>query len=162
VVRSAWFGLFGAIAVCGAIGCLFAVVVNNLGAHLIITGIALNVAAAAGTTLGLFFATGDKGMSGALKSGVLPNVKLPGIDAIPVLGTILSGHHILTYVALIAVPLVSMMMARTPFGLHIRAVGVDPKSAATAGIPVARVQMTALALSGICGGLAGLTCRWAM
>ena len=97
--------LFGAIAVCGAIGCLFAVVVNNLGAHLIITGIALNVAAAAGTTLGLFFATGDKGMSGALKSGVLPNVKLPGIDAIPVLGTILSGHHILTYVALIAVPL---------------------------------------------------------
>jgi simple sugar transport system permease protein len=88
--------------------------VNNLGAHLIITGIALNVAAAAGTTLGLFFATGDKGMSGALKSGVLPNVKLPGIDAIPVLGTILSGHHILTYVALIAVPLVSMMMARTP------------------------------------------------
>lgn len=152
---SAWFGLFGAIAVCGAIGCLFAVVVNNLGAHLIITGIALNVAAAAGTTLGLFFATGDKGMSGALKSGVLPNVKLPGIDAIPVLGTILSGHHILTYVALIAVPLVSMMMARTPFGLHIRAVGVDPKSAAAAGIPVARVQMMALALSGIFGGLAG-------
>ena len=152
---SPWLGLLAALLLCGAIGCLFAAVVNDLGAHPIITGIALNVAAAAGTVLALFFATGDKGMSGALKSGVLPNLDLPGIGAIPVLGPILSGHHVLTYAALLAVPLVAMMMGKTPFGLHVRAVGVDPKAAAAAGVPVKRVQMLALMLSGVFGGAAG-------
>lgn len=152
---SPWLGLAAAVFLCGAIGCLFAVLVNNLGAHLIITGIALNIAAATGTTLALFFATGDKGMSGALKSGVLPSLEIPGIDAVSVLGSMLSGHHVLTYLALLAVPLVAVMMARTPFGLHIRSVGVDAKSAAAAGIPVRRVQMLALMLSGIFGGAAG-------
>jgi general nucleoside transport system permease protein len=72
-----------------------------------------------------------------------------------VLGTLLSGHHVLTYLALLAVPIVSVLVGRTPFGLHLRAVGVDAKSAAAAGIPVARVQMLALMLSGVFGGLAG-------
>ncbi|MBN9273107.1 MAG: ABC transporter permease, partial [Mesorhizobium sp.] len=152
---SAWLGLGAAIVLCGAVGCLMAFVINGLGANLIITGIALNLAASSATTLGLFFATGDKGMSGSLKSGVLPSVRLPVIDGIPVLGPLLSGHHILTWFALFAVPLVSLLVMRTPFGLHMRAVGVDPKAAAAAGIPVARVQMLALMLSGVLGGLAG-------
>ena len=152
---SPWLGLLAALILCGLIGCLMAVIVNGLGAHLIITGIALNVAASAGTALGLYFATGDKGMSGALNSGVLPNIDLPGIASIPIVGVVLSGHHVLTYVALLAVPAVNIMMMRTPFGLHIRAVGVDAKSAATTGIKVARVQLLALMLSGVFGGAAG-------
>jgi simple sugar transport system permease protein len=94
-------------------------------------------------------------MSGSLKSGVLPSIRLPVVDQIPVLSTVLSGHHVLTYVALLAVPVVSLLVWRTPFGLHLRAVGVDAKSAAAAGIPVARVQLLALMLSGVLGGLAG-------
>lgn len=152
---SAWLGLVAAVVLCGGLGALMALIVNGLGTHLILTGIALNLAASAGTTLALFFATGDKGMSGALKSGVLPNVRLPLIEQIPVLGTLLSGHHVLTYAALVAVPLVSIMMMKTPFGLRLRAVGVDPKAAATAGISVGRIQMLALVLSGVFGGLAG-------
>ncbi|MDW6023538.1 ABC transporter permease [Mesorhizobium sp. BAC0120] len=154
-IGSAWLGLLAAVLLCAAIGALMAIIVNKLGAHLIITGIALNLAASAATTLGLFFATGDKGMSGSLKSGVLPSIRLPVIDQIPVLGTLLSGHHVLTYLALLAVPVVSLLVWRTPFGLHLRAVGVDAKSAAAAGIRVARVQMLALMLSGVFGGLAG-------
>jgi simple sugar transport system permease protein len=152
---SAWLGLLAAVLLCAAIGALMAIIVNRLGAHLIISGIALNLAASAATTLSLYFATGDKGMSGSLKSGVLPNIRLPVVDQIPVVGTLLSGHHVLTYLALLAVPVVSVLVGRTPFGLHLRAVGVDTKSAAAAGIPVARVQMLALMLSGVFGGLAG-------
>lgn len=152
---NAWLGLAAAVVLCGGLGALMALIVNGLGAHLIITGIALNLAAAAGTTLGLFFATGDKGMSGALKSGVLPSIHIPGIDQVPVLGALLSGHHVLTYLALALVPVVSILMTKTPFGLRLRAVGVDARSAAAAGIPVRRVQMSALVLSGVFGGLAG-------
>ena len=152
---SAWLGLLAAIIAGGLIGALMAVAVNGLGANLIITGIAVNLAASSGTTLALFFATGDKGMSGALKSGVMPSLDLPFIEDIPGIGPLVSGHNVLTYAALLAVPLVSIMMARTPFGLRIRAVGVDPKAAATVGISVKLIQLQALILSGMLGGMAG-------
>ena len=153
---SAWLGLGAAIVLCGAVGCLMAFVINGLGANLIITGIALNLAASSATTLGLFFATGDKGMSGSLKSGVLPSIRLPVIDGIPVLGPLLSGHHILTWFALFAVPLVSLLVMRTPFGLQMRAVGVAPKAAAAAGIPVARVRTLTYVIQGLCVAVACL------
>lgn len=160
VLASAWtgqpfIGLFAALLCGGMLGALMALAINGLGTHFIITGIALNLAAASATTLGLFLATGDKGMSGALQSGVLPNLHIPFVRDIPVLGPLLSGHHMLTYIAILAVPLVSIMLARTPFGLHIRAVGSDHKAAATAGVSRNRTQLQALALSGVFGGAAG-------
>jgi simple sugar transport system permease protein len=138
-------GLLAALIVGAFLGWLMSLSVNKLGTDLIMTGIALNIAAAAGTTLGLFVATGDKGMSGALKSGALPSLSIPYIGNI----------HILSFVALLAVPAVSLLMMRTRFGLHLRATGVDPKSARAAGIHTGRVQMQALILSGIFGGAAG-------
>lgn len=64
-------GLLAALVVGALLGWLMSLSVNRLGTDLIMTGIALNIAAAAATTLGLYLATGDKGMSGALKSGAL-------------------------------------------------------------------------------------------
>ncbi|RRY07936.1 ABC transporter permease [Brucella anthropi] len=138
-------GLLAALITGAALGWLMSLSVNRLGTDLIMTGIALNIAAAAATTLGLFLATGDKGMSGALKSGALPSLPVPFIGNI----------HILTFAALLAVPAVSLLMMRTRFGLHLRATGVDPKSARAAGIHTGRVQMMALVLSGLFGGAAG-------
>lgn len=152
---SPWLGLAAAIVLCGFVGALMALVVHRLGANLIITGIAVNLAASSGTTLALYFATGDKGMSGALKSGALPSLDIPLIGGLPIVGSLLSGHHVLTYASLLAVPLVSIMMARTPFGLRMRAVGVDPKAAAATGIRVQQIQMWALIISGAMGGIAG-------
>ena len=149
-----FLGLFAALIGGGLLGALMAFFINGLGTQFIITGIALNMAALAATTLGLFLATGDKGMSGALKSGVLPNIDIP-LLGVPILGPLLSGHHMLTYLAILAVPAVAIMLARTPFGLHIRAVGSDPKAAAAAGISRNRVQLYALSLSGVLGGAAG-------
>ncbi|ASZ90248.1 hypothetical protein CK803_11870 [Brucella abortus] len=85
------------------------------------------------------------GMAGALKSGALPSL------AVPFIGNI----HVLTFAALLAVPAVSLLMMRTRFGLHLRATGVDPKSARAAGIQTGRVQMMALILYGLFGGAAG-------
>jgi simple sugar transport system permease protein len=126
-----------------AIGLLAALIAGALLGW--IMSVSLNIAAAAATTLGLYLATGDKGMSGALKSGALPSLPVPFIGNI----------HVLTFAALLAVPAVSLLMMRTRFGLHLRATGVDPKSARAAGIHVGRVQMQALVLSGIFGGAAG-------
>jgi simple sugar transport system permease protein len=152
---SAAAGLLAAILVGGLLGALLAGAVHVLKSDLILSGIALNIAAAAGTTLLLFLMTGDKGMSGSLASQVLPKVTIPGIAELPVLGTLLSGHHVLTYAAFLAVPGVGLFLTRTPFGLRLRAVGESPESAAIAGIDVVRVQTVALVVSGAFAGTGG-------
>lgn len=98
ILRVATPLLLAALVVGALLGWLMSLSVNRLGTDLIMTGIALNIAAAAATTLGLYLATGDKGMSGALKSGALPSL------AVPFIGNI----HVLTFAALLAVPAVSL------------------------------------------------------
>jgi len=152
---SAWIGLIGALVMGLALAGLLAFAVHGLKADLILAGIALNMLAASGTTLVLFVLTGDKGMSGSLASKVLPSLDLPVISGIPILGPLLSGHHVLTYLAFILVPVMAVVMMRTPFGIRLRAVGENAEAAATAGIGVVRIQVTALLVSGLLAGAAG-------
>ena len=55
--------------------------------------------------------------------------------------------------ALLAAVLVGWLLWRTTFGYELRAVGLQPPAAESAGIPVGRTRVAALCLS---GGLAGL------
>ena len=152
---SAWIGLVGALGTGAVMGLLLSLALHVLRADLILSGIAFNMLAAAGTTLILYMLTGDKGMSGSLSSGVLPSLRIPLIADIPAIGKLLSGHHVLTYLAFAMVPVVAVLMMRTPFGIRLRAVGESAEAAATAGINVARMQIAALVLSGLLAGAAG-------
>lgn len=135
-----WVGLLAALLTGSGLGFLMALCTHRLGADVIVVGIALNLAAASGTVLVLQLATGDKGMSGSLASGSLPAV---------------AGLHVLTWAALAAVPAVAVLLLRTRLGLRIRACGGNAEAAQATGLPVARVQTAALALSGLLGGAAG-------
>lgn len=57
--------------------------------------------------------------------------------------------------AIVAAGLVSLLIRRTSLGFRIRAVGLGADAAAAAGVPVARVMLTSMALSGALAGLAG-------
>lgn len=151
----AWIGFAGALAVGVMMAAILAFAVHWLKSDLILTGIALNMLALSGTTLVLYVITGDKGMSSSLASKVLPQLHFGLVADIPVLGRILSGHHILTYLAIILVPLTALVLKRTSFGLHLRAVGENAEAAATAGINVIRLQVSALLISGLFAGAAG-------
>jgi len=59
-------------------------------------------------------------------------------------------------VAMFVLPvLVYLFLGRTKFGLHIRAVGENPKAAEAAGIDVVRTRITATAIGGALLGLGG-------
>lgn len=66
-----------------------------------------------------------------------------------------SGLSVLTLVALLLVPLVWLLIFRTPFGLHLRACGEHPRAADTVGIRVLRMRYVAVLISGCLAGLAG-------
>lgn len=152
---SAWIGLLAAVVAGGLVGLFLAYCALELKTNIILSGVAINLMGGGGTVFALFLLTGDKGISSSIASKVLPKLAIPGLDAIPVLGPMLSGHNFLTYLAFLSVLLVFIFLYKTPLGLRIRAVGENPNAASSVGIGVTRIQYFALALSGAVAGLGG-------
>ena len=123
--------------------------------NIILGGIAINSLASGGTIFFLYLAAHDKGTSVSLPSKVLPNVNTPLIQDIPVIGPAISGHNVLTYLAVAAVIFTFFLLKRTSLGWHIRAVGEKREAADSVGISVEKTQAIALILSGLMCGFGG-------
>lgn len=85
----------------------------------------------------------------------IPTINLPFLASVPVVGKLLSGHSLIVWLALFAVFFCVLMIYRTPYGVHLRAVGEAPAAAKSLGIPVTRIRYSALLWSGAFAGLAG-------
>ncbi len=153
---SLWLALFAGIAAGVLLCAILGYFHLKLKSDIFLSAVALNMFASGMTIFLLYLFTGDKGSTSSLKSLVFPEITIPLINKIPVLGTILSGHNILTYVALVSVLLFFILMFKTPLGLRIRAVGQNPDAAESVGINVNRTKMYALMLSGVFAALGGL------
>ena len=66
-----------------------------------------------------------------------------------------AGDNVLVYAALTSVPLTWWIVARTRFGLRLRAVGEMPLAVEAAGISVTWLRYRAVLLCGLFSGLAG-------
>ncbi|EJK88379.1 ABC transporter permease [Rhizobium sp. AP16] len=156
-----WIGCLAGLLAGGMIAGLLAVFHLELGADIIVAGVGINILASGLTVFLLVSITGDKGSTATLTSYALPSLHVPLVNNIPVIGTILNGdgfagHNIVVYAALLATPLLSLLLYRTRFGLRLRAVGENPDAALAAGISVKRVQYAALLLSGLLASLGGV------
>ena len=85
----------------------------------------------------------------------LPQIDVPYLSQIPVLGPMFFQHRPITYLMLILVPVTSFMLFRTPWGLRTRAIGEHPRAADTMGINVNRLRYFNVWVSGFLAGLAG-------
>ncbi len=81
--------------------------------------------------------------------------RTPPLEGEARLGNLALGHSSLVYVGLAAVPLTWFVLAKTRFGLRLRAVGENPAAVDTAGISVARLRYVAVVIAGVLCGLAG-------
>lgn len=86
---------------------------------------------------------------------LIPQVNIPLLKDIPVVGEILSGHSLLTYIAFFMVFLTWLMLYKTSLGLNIRAVGENQNAADSVGVSVVRIKYIALGISGALAGLGG-------
>ena len=85
-----------------------------------------------------------------------PNVPIPLLDKIPVIGPVLFNESAFFYLAIVLVGVVSFALFKTRYGLHVRAVGEHPRAASTVGISVARVRYTNVVLGGAIAGIGGV------
>jgi simple sugar transport system permease protein len=153
---SVWLGAGIGIAVGALLGVVLAVIVLELHADAIITGIGINLLASGGTAFAVFTLLDDKGGTTGLESGALPTIEIPGLASIPLIGDVLSGQNLMTYLALAALPVVAWLLYRSRFGVHLRAVGESPAAAESVGLRVGAVQYAALAVSGALAGMGGV------
>lgn len=155
ITASAWLGLLGVIGIGVLGGLILAFFTMKMKASPIMIGIALNLFAADFSIWLLLIWTGTKGTSASLPSKVLPTIDIPFIKDIPFLGTILSGHYFLTYVCVVLAVLIYLLVYKTPFGLRMKACGLDEHAAESVGIKVNQVRLIAVIMSGILAALGG-------
>ncbi|MBB3712755.1 simple sugar transport system permease protein [Limimaricola variabilis] len=129
----------------------------------LISGVAINFLAAGLTVVIAQSWFGQGGRTPQLSGNArFETITLPlaaELRDIPILGPIyaelISGHTLLVYVALLAVPLTWWVLFRTRFGLRLRAVGENPAAVDTAGVSVVGLRFAAVAICGLLTGLAG-------
>lgn len=152
---SAWLGLLGVILVGVVMALLMAFFTMKMKASPIMIGIALNLFATDFSVWLLMIWTGSKGTTASLPSKVLPTWHIPVIKDIPILGEIISGHYFLTYVCIVLAIFIYILVYKTPFGLRMKACGLDEHAAESVGIKVNKVRLIAIIMSAVLAALGG-------
>lgn len=158
---NAWFHCVGGGMIVGLIlgvfmAAVFGYFVIYLDTKPMLIGLALNMLGSGGTVFLLYLVAGTKSSSSMMESHIFPDIDIPIIKNIPVLGQVLSGHNFLTYLSFLSVLIVWLILFKTPLGLRIRSVGENPTASEAVGINVKKTQFIALIISGILAALGGI------
>jgi simple sugar transport system permease protein len=138
---------------------IYAVLTISLRANQNVTGLAL-------TTFGVGFgnflggslstmAGGVGQVSTAAASGFF-RMKLPTLSGLPVVGELLFGYGMLSYIGIVITIALHWFLYRSRPGLNLRAVGESAATADAAGINVSRYRYMAILIGGMIAGLGGL------
>ncbi len=163
VTGSAWLGLLAGIAASLVLSAVHGVASITFRGNQLISGVAINFLAAGITVLigQDWFALGGRTpqLEGAARFAPVELPLAATLAPVPVIGPlyaeVLSGHTVLVYVGLLAVPATWWLLFRTRFGLRLRAVGENPAAVDTAGVSVTGLRYAAVAICGVLCGLAG-------
>jgi simple sugar transport system permease protein len=85
----------------------------------------------------------------------VPNVKLPLIQHVGFFGAAIGDANLMTWLGIILVPLMTVYLFRTRWGLRLRAIGEKPRAADTVGLSVLRTRYLAVVASGMLAALGG-------
>jgi ABC-type uncharacterized transport system permease subunit len=85
----------------------------------------------------------------------LPDVPIPGLSQIPILGDALFNQNVLVYFAIILSIFLYYLLYKTSIGLELRSVGENPKAADSLGVNVFRMRYVTSTVGGMLMGLAG-------
>ena len=148
VTGSIWIGFGVGIAAGTLLALLHAVLCISLNADQVISGIMLTLL---GTGVTTYFGRPYVGQS----IDGFQRIAVPGLAELPIIGQAFFSITALDYLSLLLVPVVWYFLFRTNVGAEITAVGEDPETADTAGVPVFRIQYACVLLGGALAGAAG-------
>ncbi len=153
-VLGSWaLGLLVAAVAGGLLALVHAVFSVHLRANQVVSGTGINFLALGIT--GYFF-TAHYGPNGTPSNiSQVPNVRLPLIQHVGFFGAAIGDANLMTWVAAVLVPVLTIFLFRTRWGLRLRAVGEKPRAADTVGLPVFGIRYAAVVASGMLAALGG-------
>jgi len=145
---SAWLGLFIGMLAGAGLSAIHAVGVITCKGDQVVSGLALG-----------FFGAGLASVLGTDLVGKsapsLPELSLPLLSEIPVLGPALFSWNVIVPLGLILSALAWAFLERTTFGLFSKAAGEAPEAARVLGVSVSRQRYYCTLIGGAMAGLAG-------
>jgi simple sugar transport system permease protein len=153
---SAYMGLVGAILAGVGLSALLAVFSLRYLVNQVVLGVVLIALASGLTSFLLSQIPSDPEIQQYLNQPPrLPNLPIPVLSELPVVGEALFDQTVLVYLMYVSVVLVYVVLFQTRWGLRVRSVGEHPKAADTVGIKVNRIRWQAVLLAGVFAGLGG-------
>lgn len=148
-----WLGfLWGGIAG-GIIGILMGIVSIRFHANQIVTGLGIWIFCQG---LGSFLNRRIFGISSVRPQlPTLPAIPVPGLSKIPIVGETLFNQNIIVYGTLLLIPLFTFFLTQTSWGLHLSAVGENPRAADAVGLRVQLIRFLATTFGGMMAGWGG-------
>ncbi|MGN6200529.1 ABC transporter permease [Humibacter sp.] len=151
---SIWLGLIAALVAGVLVSFILAAFAIKYYVDQVIVGVVINVLVL-GLTNFLYSEVLAKNSSLLNNPPRLPNLPIPGLSAIPVIGPVLFDQSIIVYLMYIAVAAVYIGLFHTRWGLRLRSVGEHPQAADTVGINVTGTRFWNVSLAGAIVGLGG-------
>lgn len=153
--QNAFLIYLSAFAVCLLLGFVFAYLAVNRKGNVIIIGLAINmiVPAVAGFILQTM---GVPNLTAKWVNPVNFQIHIPLLDDVPIIGKLLSGHPLGTYISFLMIFVASVLLYKTKFGIYTRVVGESPHTAKSLGIQSKRYATIAILIGAVLCAVAGL------
>ena len=155
LTHNLFLGILSAIVVCLLLGLVFSVMSVTYKGNVIVVGLAINmlVPAVADFVLKLMKSS-NINLTWADVNDF--KINIPFIEDIPILGSILSGHPPITYIAFLMIIVMAVLMYRTKFGVYVRVVGENDDAARSLGLKSNQYKYIAILIGAFCCALAGI------
>lgn len=147
-----WVGVLFALIVGALTGLLLGYTSVKLGVSQMVVGLGINIFYLGLT--GYFYRLIDDSGANTIAAN-FPEIGIPVLSNIPVVGEIFFRHNIMVYLGLIVVIFIAWFLSKTTIGLSLRSVGENPKAADTVGINVYQYRYVALLFSGMLAATGG-------
>ena len=149
-----WVALLAALVAGAIFSLIIAVAAVTFRADQTVTGVAVNMLAAA-ITVFLVKLIYDKGQTDMIQAPIR-RFEVPYLSDIPFFGKLLFHDlYATTIIAFIVAIGAWYIMYKTPFGLRIRAVGEHPMAADTMGVNVTKMRYIGVMISGALAAVGG-------
>ncbi len=149
-----WVGLLGAMFGGALVSLVLAVFSITYIVNQIIVGVVLNVLVV-GLTNFLYSSVLNSNSAELNNPGFFPQLPIPFLSDIPVIGPVLFRQNVITYLMFALVIVVWAVLFKTKLGLRIRAMGEHPLAADTVGLNVNRTRFWSVTTAGLIAGLGG-------
>ncbi len=154
ITKNFFLATLGGAVIGGLLGLVLAFFALRYQSDQIIVGVVLaSLMLSLGSYLNLQVLTPYPNLNGGSPA---PNLPIPLLAKIPILGPLLFNENGFFYGAVVLVLLISFGLFRTRWGLRVRAVGEHPKAAASVGIDVIRYRYRNVVMGGVVAGIGGV------